>query len=63
MYMRASELRKFWHFHIKKKPLLFLLIFIGTSETLSVEMTYLSAYMYRQNSKCTDTVFEVPTKY
>ena len=28
--------------------------FVGTSETLSVQMTYLSAYMYRQISKYTD---------
>ena len=28
--------------------------FVGTSDTLSVQMTCLSAYMYRQISKCTD---------
>ena len=111
MCMRASELRKFWHFYILK--LLFLSIFcrysryfvgtndmlvglhvptnfliyrqtltlskcmcmraslqnfgiftflicyffqyfVGTSDTLSVQMTCLSAHMYRQISKCTD---------
>ena len=41
----ASELRFFFvHF----------LHFVGTSDTLSVQMTCLSAYMYRQISKCTD---------
>ena len=50
----ASELRKCWHFHIKK--MLFILIFcwyfrncVGTNDIL-----VLSAYMYRQISKCTD---------
>ena len=111
MCMRASELRKCWHFYILK--LLFLSIFcrysryfvgtndmlvglhvptnfliyrqtvtlskcmcmraslenfgiftflicyffqyfVGTSDTLSVQMTCLSAHMYRQISKCTD---------
>ena len=28
--------------------------FVGTSDTLSVQLTCLSAYMYRQISKCTD---------
>ena len=42
----ASELRKFSHFYILK--LLFL------SDTLLVQMTCLSAYMYRQISNCTD---------
>ena len=28
--------------------------FVGTSDTLSVQMTCLSAHMYRQISKCTD---------
>ena len=28
--------------------------FFGTSDALSVQMTCLSAYMYRQISKCTD---------
>ena len=52
MYMRASgssELRNFLHFHIKN--CYFFQYFVGTSETLSVQMTYLSAYMYRQNSE------------
>ena len=48
----ASELRKFWHFYILN--LLFLSIFCRTSDTLSVQMTCLSAHMYRQISKCTD---------
>ena len=53
MYVYASELRKCWPFYILK--LLFLSIFcryiryfVGTL------MTCLSAYMYRQISKCTD---------
>ena len=37
MNMRASDLGKFSHFHIKK--LLFLSNFVGTLNTLSVEMT------------------------
>ena len=52
MYVYASELRNFWHFHILK--LLFLSIFcrynrysVGTNG----EMACLSAYMYRQISK------------
>ena len=49
----ASELRKFLQFHIKKNCYLYQ-YFVGTSETLSVQMTYLSAHMYRQISKCTD---------
>ena len=32
----------------------FLQYFVGTSDALSVQMTCLSAYMYRQISKCTD---------
>ena len=49
----ASELRKFWHFYILN--LLFLLIFCRYIRyTLSVQMTCLSAHMYRQISKCTD---------
>ena len=55
MYMRASgasELRIFFNFHILK--LLFSQYFVGTSATLSVQMTFLSANMYRQISKCTD---------
>ena len=54
IYMRvsgASELRKFCIFTFKK--CYFFQYFVGTSETLSVQMTYLSAYMYRQISKCT----------
>ena len=47
--MQASELRKCSHFHILK--LLFLSIFCRyTSDTLSVQKTRLSAYMYRQIS-------------
>ena len=42
----ASELRKFRYFYILK--LLFFKYFVGTSDTLSVQMTCLSAYMYRQ---------------
>ena len=56
MYMRASgasDLRKLSHFHIRK--LLFLSIFCWYFRyTLSVQMTCLSANMYRQISKCTD---------
>ena len=36
--------------------------FVGTSDTLSVQMTCLSAHMYRQISKCTDKFPSVPTK-
>ena len=36
--------------------------FVGTSDALSVEMTCLSAYMYRQISKSTDKFPNVPTK-
>ena len=36
--------------------------FVGTSDTLSVQMTCLSAHMYRQISKCTDKFPNVPTK-
>ena len=49
--MRESERRIFLHFHIK--DCYFFQYFVGTSETFSVQMTYLSAYMYRQISKCT----------
>ena len=55
MYMRASgasELRIFCIF--TSKNCYFFPYFVGTSETLSVQLTYLSAYMYRQISKCTD---------
>ena len=55
VYMRAS-LEFFSHFDILK--LLFLSIFFGSSDTLSVQMTCMSAYMlptdfqmYRQNSE------------
>ena len=57
MYMRASgasELRKILYFHILK--LLFLSIFCWYFSYF----TYLSAYMYRQISKCTD---KTPEKY
>ena len=58
-YVYASELRKFSHFYILK--LLFLSIFfVGTSDTLSVQMTCLSAYMYRQISKCTHKTLKKP---
>ena len=36
--------------------------FVGTSDTLLVQMTCLSAYMYRQITKCTDKCSNVPTK-
>ena len=36
--------------------------FVGTSDTLSVQMTCLSAYMYRQISQCTVKCPNVPTK-
>ena len=55
MCMRASgtsELRKIWHFTFLN--CYFFQYFVGTSDTLSVQMTYLSVYMYRQISKCTD---------
>ena len=53
MYIYASELRKLLNFHILKL-LLFSQYFVGTSDTLSVQVTCLSAYMYRQISKCTE---------
>ena len=56
----ASELRKFWHFTLLN--CYFFQYFVGTSDTLSVQMTCLSAYMYRQISKCTDKFSNVPTK-
>ena len=52
MYVYASELRKFWHFTFLNWY--FFQYFVGTSDTLSVQMTCLWAYMYRQISKCTD---------
>ena len=51
MYMRASgasEHRKCWHFAISFNILLVL------QKLCRLQMTYLSAYMYRQISKCTD---------
>ena len=51
MYMRAS-LEKNCIFTFKNCS--FFQYFVGTSETLSVQMTYFSAYMYRQISKCID---------
>ena len=53
MYVYASELRKFRRFYILR-VCYFFQYFVGTSDTLSVQMTCLSAYMYRQISKCTD---------
>ena len=58
MYMRASgasELRKLSRFYIIK--LLFLSIFCRYFRYF-VQMTFLSAYMYRQVSKCTDKTSE-----
>ena len=52
IYVYASELITFLHFTFKN--CYFFQYFIGISETLSVQMTYLAAYMYRQISKCTD---------
>ena len=49
IYVYASERRKLLHFHIQN--CYFFQYFVGTSETLSVQMTYLSAYMYRKNSE------------
>ena len=46
VYMRArgaSELRKFSHFHIPKCIFFQYMYFVGTSDTLSVQMTCLSA--------------------
>ena len=45
----ASELRKFWYFYILT-VCYFFQYFVGTADTLSVQMTCLSAYMYRQIS-------------
>ena len=50
----ASELRKFWHLYIRWHCYLFE-YFVGTADFLSVQMTCLSAYMYRQISEYTDT--------
>ena len=46
----ASELRNFRIFTFTLK-LLFFQYFVGTSDVLSVQMTCLSAYRYRQNSE------------
>ena len=44
-----------WHFYILIcLKCYFFQYFVGTSDTLSVQMTCLSANMYRQISKCTD---------
>ena len=51
LYMRAS-LENFCIFTFKN--CYFFQYFVGTLGTLSVQTTYLSAYMYRQISKCTD---------
>ena len=48
----ASELRKFWYFSFLH--CYFFQYFVGTADTLSVQMTCLSAYMYRQISWYTD---------
>ena len=40
------------YFHIKK--CYFFQYFVGTSETSSVQMTYLPGHMYRQIFQCTD---------
>ena len=50
MYKRASLEKCIFTF----KNCYFFQYFVGNSETLSVQMAYLSAYMYRQISKCTD---------
>ena len=52
IYVYASELIKFSHFHIWNCH--FFQYFVGTSDIFSVQMTCLSAYMYRQISKCTE---------
>ena len=54
MYLRAS-LEKFRIFTFQNCYIFLSIYFVGTSDTLSVQMTLcLSAYMYRQISKCTD---------
>ena len=50
----ASELRKFGIFTFLNCYFFQYFVGIYTSDTLSVQMTCLSAYMYRHNSKCTD---------
>ena len=52
MYVYASELENFGIFTFLN--CYFFQYFVGTSDTLSVQMTRLSAYMYRQISQCTD---------
>ena len=47
---RASELENLCIFTFK--GCYFFQYFVGTSETLSVQITYSSAYTYRQISKC-----------
>ena len=59
VYMRAS-LENFGLFTFLN--CYFLEYFVGTSDTLSVQMTCLLSYMYRQISKCTDKFSSVPTK-
>ena len=54
MYMRASGASEKIFVFSHLKTAIFFQCFVGTSETLSVQMTYLSAYMYRQIFKCTD---------
>ena len=56
----ASELRKFRYFTFLN--CYFFRYFVGTSDALSVQMTCLSAYMYRQIYQCTDKFPNVPTK-
>ena len=60
MYVYASELRKCWHFTFLNWY--FFQYFVGTSDTLSVQMTCLLAYMYQQISKSTNKFSNVPTK-
>ena len=54
---RASELRKFLHFHILK--LLFLLIFVGTVPQILCRYKW---HACRLTCTCTDKFFNVPTK-
>ena len=57
MYVSVSELRNFWYFYCY-----FFRYFVGTSDALSVQITCLSANMYRQISQYTDKFPNVPTK-
>ena len=50
--MRASELGNFCTFILK--TCYFFQYFVGNSDTLSVQMTWLSAYTYWKFFKCTD---------